>query len=114
MARRDGIDHLRDGGVVIANDAGEHRVIGTQPREQVVAKLVFNPARAQALFGKLRMTPKLGEGLRKITQGRGTSRVPTSRPHSQSIVGILRQPKGATGDRVICNATATRRREPKW
>jgi hypothetical protein len=46
VAREDGVDYLRDDGVVVADDAGEQALLRTgdlaQARDEVVAKLVLD------------------------------------------------------------------------
>src|SRR6516162_7435510 len=91
VARKDGVHYLGHNRVFVNDNPRKYRLARAQPEDQVVAQFVFDAARKHAFFTKLRMTTKLGKGLRKSTQGWGTSRVPTVRPHVQSIVGILRQ-----------------------
>ena len=54
VPRENGIDDLRNNGVVVADDAGENAgvVVVTQTGDEVVAEFVFHAAGAQALFGK--------------------------------------------------------------
>jgi hypothetical protein len=44
VAREDRVDDLRDDRLVVADDAGEERLPGAQPRDQVLADLVLDAA----------------------------------------------------------------------
>lgn len=68
VARQDGVDQLRNHGIVIADDAGKNGLAGAELLNQVVAKLVFDFARTQALLGELAL-PQLAQGTRKIHSG---------------------------------------------
>ncbi len=54
MPRENGVDDLRNDGVVVADDAGEEAGVAvmTQAGDEVVAEFVFHAAGAQAFFGK--------------------------------------------------------------
>ncbi len=65
MPRQHGIDDLRHHRVVVAHDAREQRFAPPQLADQVLAHLVFDPASAQAFFGKLTAS-EFSEGPRKI------------------------------------------------
>ena len=80
---KNGVDDLRHDRIVVPNDAGKDRLIAAQADHEVVAQLILNATSAKALFRKLGMATKLGKRLRKITQGRDTSRVTTGCPHSR-------------------------------
>ncbi len=80
VPRKNCVDDLRHDGVVIADDAGKHRIAGAHARHEIVAHLVLHAPAAQPLFGKLVTATKLTQGLWKIAQALDTSRVPAAVP----------------------------------
>src|ERR1700687_5111940 len=49
MPREDRVHNLRHHRVVVSNDARKYRAALAQPRHQVLAQLIFHPARAETL-----------------------------------------------------------------
>src|ERR1700674_5427749 len=49
MPREDRVHDLRNHRVVVPNDARKYRAALAQPRHQVLAQLIFHPARAETL-----------------------------------------------------------------
>src|ERR1035441_9073749 len=52
MPRENRVHDLRHHRVVIPNDARKYRAAIAQPRHQVLAQLIFDPPRTEALCGK--------------------------------------------------------------
>src|ERR1035437_7293541 len=52
MPRENRVPDLRPPRVVIPNDARKYRAAIAQPRHQVLAQLIFDPPRTEALCGK--------------------------------------------------------------
>src|ERR1700686_5757848 len=52
MPREDRVHDLRHHRVVVSNDARKYRAALAQPRHQILAQLIFDPARAETLCGE--------------------------------------------------------------
>ena len=52
VAGEDGVDDLRDDGVVVADDAGKDWAAFAEPRHEVLAQLVFDVPGSEALFSE--------------------------------------------------------------
>ena len=85
MPGENGVYDLGHHRIVVAHNAGEYGPIGPQPYQEIVAQFIFDAAQKYALFGKLRITTKFAKCLRKITQGRDTSRGTTTLPHGGQL-----------------------------
>src|ERR1700680_1754777 len=88
MPRKNCVDDLRHHGIVVPDNAREHRsvAIDTQPACQVLAQFVLNAARAQTLFGK-DTTAQFTQCARKTTHERN--------PHKQTFPDYTRRSDGA-------------------
>ena len=74
MAREDGVDDLRDDRVLIPDDAGKDRLLGAEPADEVLAKLVLDAA--SEAFGGVFTAAESAEGRGKWVRHGGSIDVP--------------------------------------
>jgi hypothetical protein len=77
MTRQNGVDDLRDNGVVVTDYAGEDRGVVSELRDQVLAQFVFHTTGTQFVFRK-GTSAQLAEGAGKIHRGNSKSSQPSA------------------------------------